>query len=139
MRRLLLAVGVIAATVGAPVPRVSAKAKPRAYVSIRRGQAPEVCAGRPDTAHPAPHWHDATFFFDLMGEAPREGDTLVVRVEGHPQATVTFGHLNSHTYTFVFPAGLGLHSIRAEWNRGPAIVAESSSSLGVYSCDAPSL
>ncbi len=130
-----MAVGVITATVGHAAPR----SKTRPHIEIRRGQAPEVCAGRPDPEHPAPHWHDATFFFDLRGEAPRDGDTLVIRVEGHPQARVVFGPLNSDTYTFVFPAGLGQHHVLAEWDRGPAIVAEADVTLSVYQCEKPSL
>ena len=133
-RAILMAVVILMAKVAA-----GGGQKPRPYIEIRRGQAPEVCAGKADTTHRVPHWHDATFFFDLRGEKPREGDTLVVLVEGHPSTKVTFGSLSEGTYTFIFPAGLGRHHVLVEWDRGAAIVAEAESSLGVYSCEQPSL
>jgi hypothetical protein len=127
VRHLLLAVGVIVAVV---TPTVAAE---RPYISVRTGQAERVCADKPDREHPAPHWHAAVFFFDLMGQPRDASDTLLVTL--HTGQGVLFDHVTG-TVVFQFPAGLGEHTIRAAWrdpSRHERAFAEVV--LSVYNCD----
>lgn len=102
------------------------------HLEIRRGQAPEVCAGKPDLLHPEPHWHSATFFFDLFGGL-EAGDELTVTLNSRYRAS--YPALDSTTATLTFPAGLGRHQVHAEWTRGGTMLGVAESSLGVFSCE----